>query len=191
MLMFQGINSLRQHVRPEIRMHGKITDGGGAPNIIHEHAGAVLYVRAPKHDQVLDIARRVEGCARGAALMTDTQVDVEYGEGYLDMLNNETLGKAFLRNLNCLNIPVDSFRTTSTASTDMGDVSYRVPTIYPVFQLGAGLPHTREFLKACDSQEGVQAMFSAARGMALTVYDLLSTPQLIEDIKKEFARSSL
>lgn len=190
MLMFQGINSLRQHIIPEARIHGKITHGGHAPNIIHEYAAATLLVRAPNIAQAEHLTARVEACARGAALMTGTEVGISRTSAYKEMLNNNALGEAFHRNLQALGVPLDRYENISTASTDMGDVSYAAPTIYPVFRIGDCLPHTQEFLAAAASPEGLEAMKNAARAMSWTLIDLLSDPDLVRRMRDEHQRKT-
>lgn len=190
MLMFQGINSLRQHIVPTARIHGKITDGGGAPNIIHEHAAATVYVRASDIAEVEKLSARVEACARGAALMTDTKVEITRAPSYKEMLNNRALGAVFHGNLKELNIPIDQYEMVSTASTDMGDVSYAAPTIYPVFRIGDSLPHTHDFLEASASALGLQAMKNAARAISYTVLDLFSEPTLVQQIVAEHTENT-
>ena len=87
-----GANYLREHMIPEARIHYAVTDtGGDAPNVVQAHAQVLYSVRAPRADQLYDLTQRVHDVARGAALMTGTQVDIQVVSSYADVLQNKTL----------------------------------------------------------------------------------------------------
>ena len=87
-----GVNYMREHMIDEARVHYAVTDtGGDAPNVVQAHAQVLYSVRAPKTDQVYDLAQRVHNIARGAALMTETKVDIRVVSAYADVLQNKTL----------------------------------------------------------------------------------------------------
>lgn len=91
-LMNVGVNYMREHMIDEARVHYAVTDtGGDAPNVVQAHAQVLYSVRAPKTDQVYDLAQRVHNIARGAALMTETKVDIRVVSAYADVLQNKTL----------------------------------------------------------------------------------------------------
>lgn len=91
-LMNVGANYLREHMIPEARVHYAITDtGGDAPNVVQAHAQVIYSVRAPRTDQVYELAERVHNIARGAALMTGTKVEIRVVSAYADVLQNKTL----------------------------------------------------------------------------------------------------
>ena len=91
-LMNVGVNYMREHMISEARVHYAVTDtGGDAPNVVQAHAQVIYSVRAPKTDQVYELAQRVHNIARGAALMTETKVDIRVVSAYADMLQNKTL----------------------------------------------------------------------------------------------------
>lgn len=91
-LMNVGVNYMREHMIPEARVHYAVTDtGGDAPNVVQAHAQVIYSVRAPKTDQVYELAQRVHNIARGAALMTETTVDIRVVSAYADVLQNKTL----------------------------------------------------------------------------------------------------
>ena len=91
-LMNVGANYLREHMIPEARIHYAVTDtGGDAPNVVQAHAQVLYSVRAPRADQLYDLAQRVHDVARGAALMTGTQVEIQVVSSYADVLQNKTL----------------------------------------------------------------------------------------------------
>ena len=99
MLTDIGVNYLREHVIPEARIHCVVTHGGEAPNIVPEYAQSWYYVRAPKRTQVEQIYERVLNVARGAALMTDTSLDVEIVAACHEYVPNRTIQQALLRNM--------------------------------------------------------------------------------------------
>ncbi len=99
-LMNVGVNYMREHMIPEARVHYAVTDtGGDAPNVVQAHAQVIYSVRAPKTDQTYDLARRVHNIARGAALMTETKVDIRVVSAYADVLQNKTLDNLIYRHM--------------------------------------------------------------------------------------------
>ncbi|HOL18112.1 MAG TPA: amidohydrolase, partial [Bacillota bacterium] len=98
-LMNIGAHYLREHISDQARMHCTITNGGGEPNIVPAEASVWYYVRAPKRDQVEDIFDRLKKVAEGAAMMTETEVRVEFLAGCYDVLPNEVLGDLMYQNM--------------------------------------------------------------------------------------------
>jgi aminobenzoyl-glutamate utilization protein B len=92
-LMNVGVNYLREHVPPDVRIHYTITDGGGAPNVVPERAASLYFVRAKSRAHVDQAYARVVDCARGAALMTGTEVDVRLVDGLWNILPNEVAAR--------------------------------------------------------------------------------------------------
>ena len=93
-LMNVGCNYLREHILPDERIHYAYTDvGGSAPNVVQDHACVFYYVRSPRLYQVLDLYERVKDVARGAALMTGTQLEIVLNDGLCDYVPNDTLSK--------------------------------------------------------------------------------------------------
>ena len=90
-LMNVGVNYLREHVKDDVRMHYIITEGGKAPNIVPEEAEVYYYIRAAKRDYLAEVVERVRKVAEGAAMMTETTVDVRFEEGCSALLNNHYL----------------------------------------------------------------------------------------------------
>lgn len=189
---FNGINALRQHVAAEVRIHGIITKGGVAPNIIPDQGVAQFYVRAPKRSSLEAVVEKVKNCARAAAVATGAALNItNYELPYDDMNTNETLSAVFNNNLlelgeSHINPPPQSF-----GSLDMGNVSYVVPAIHPYIGIGdetlAG--HTVEMAAATLTETAHQALLRGAKALALTGYDLLSKPELLAGVKAEFQDS--
>ena len=93
-LMNVGVNYLREHVIPEARIHYAYQDvGGAAPNVVQDHAQLKYFIRAPKITQVKEIGERVKDIARGAALMTGTEVDIYFSAGMCDYVPNDVLSE--------------------------------------------------------------------------------------------------
>jgi amidohydrolase len=188
---FNNISMLRQQVRPECRIHGIITHGGSAPNIIPEFAAATFYVRAPDLEEMWALYRRVVACAEGAARATGCSLKVvEHDNAYEPMKRNETLlevWRAHMRRLGLVEAPAPRDRL---GSSDVGNVSQVIPTIQPLVKIAPdGTPiHSRAFEAAAVSPQARDGMLAAARMMAMTAADLLSDPALLRRAKEEFAR---
>lgn len=188
---FNLIDSLRLTLRDGTRIHGIITDGGQADNIIVERAAAQFSVRAPEA-QYLDeeVIPRVKACAEAAALATGTQVKIELERGYKNMVNNMTLAQRFGAHLQALNQPfMVTDPTAGIGSTDMGDVSQVVPGIHPylaICEQGESICHQHAFANYANSPQGFSSMLIAAQCLALSAFDLLNEPSLLEAVKTEF-----
>ncbi len=104
-LMNVGVNYLREHVIPDARMHYVITNGGKAPNVVPEFAEVWYFIRAPERSSVEEIYERVVKIAKGAALMTETELEIEFLSGCYNHLHNETVGEVLQKNLNIVKGP--------------------------------------------------------------------------------------
>ena len=105
-LMNVGVQFLREHVPDDTRIHYAVTDAGGAsPNVVQNRAEAVYLVRSPRLGDLADIRARVEDCARGAALMTGTTVDIEFVKGCSNLLTNTVLDEALLCSMREIGVP--------------------------------------------------------------------------------------
>jgi amidohydrolase len=189
---FNGINALRQHVRSDVRIHGIITDGGKRPNIVPETAVAFFFVRAADRKYKNQVLKRIKKCAQGAAAATGAKLEFVVRPRALDdMKNSMTLVKTFEKYLRMLGEKVEApDPKAGKGSTDMGNVSYVVPSIHPSIAIGpkklAG--HSREFAVASFSERGHEAMLNAAKAMALTALDLFSDETLMEKVRREFRK---
>src|SRR6188474_641114 len=146
---FNAIAMLRQQMRPDCRVHGIITDGGAAPNIIPERAAASFAVRAPRIADMWDLYERVVACAEGAARATGTEIEVHPQDVvYEPMDSNGVLLDLFADNMRALGLTIDEPVADRTASSDIGNVSQIIPTIHPWIAIAPqGMAiHTREFL---------------------------------------------
>ena len=190
-LAFTSINALRQHIRRDARIHGIITDGGEAPNIIPGHSAGVFSVRALDNDYLSELKNRVLNCFAGASVASGARLEYRWRDRtYAPMKNNMILAGLFKHNLESLGRAVEDFDPRSgLGSTDMGNVSQVVPSIHPTIAIAPRevLIHTPEFAAATISEAGHSALLDAAKAMAMTVADILQ-PGTIDRIRQEFDR---
>ncbi len=188
-LAFTSINSLRQHIRGEARIHGVITDGGEAPNIVPAHSAAVFLIRAPDDDYLDELKDKVLNCFIGASVASGARLEYKWRDRtYAPMKNNATLAQLFSQNLESLGRYVGAFDPRfGFGSTDMGNVSQLLPSIHPTIAIASSevLIHTQEFATAAGSEAGHEGLMDAAKAMAMTVADILQ-PGMLDKIKREF-----
>jgi amidohydrolase len=192
-LTFNSINSLRQHLRSDTRIHGIITEGGEAPNIVPEKASALFYLRAADKKYLDEVLMKVQKCAEGAGIATGAKLDFNPSSYSLaNMINNETLCKFFEKNLIELGLGIDELdRHEHLGSSDIGNVSYVVPSIQPLIAVGEKdiAIHSREFGKATISKKGDQSLILATKALAFTFLDLIANKDIFRKIKMEHKAS--
>jgi len=190
-LAFTSINSLRQHIRGEARIHGIITDGGEAPNIVPAHSAAVFLIRALDNQYLDELKERVLNCFIGASVASGARLEYSWRDRtYAPMKNNATLAQLFSQNLESLGRQVEAFDPRfGFGSTDMGNVSQVVPSIHPTIAIASPevFIHTQEFASAAASEAGHKGLMDAAKAMAMTVADIFQ-PGMLDKIKQEFYR---
>ncbi len=191
---FQSVDAARLHFRDGSRVHGIITDGGQAVNIIPERTACEFLARAGTSGYAGQIAERILRCAEGAAIATGARFSHEVIGGYKNMVNNRTMALRYARHSENLGVKVDEAPPDlPTGSTDMGDVSHVMPAIHPLFKIsepGEGNCHEGAFVKHADSPRGYEAMIRVAKAMAMTAWDLLAEPELLKAAKAEFATAA-
>ena len=186
--LFVAIGLLRQQLPRAARVHGIVSDGGKAPNIIPERAAARIWVRALEDAVLEDAAARVLRCAEGAAAATGTRLEVIEDPSTSPALRpNLALAAVYRRQLEQLGLPESPHAPDeSIGSSDITHVSRVVPTIHPNFPIGTGLAlHTREFAAAAASRTGEEGMLEAARALALTVQELARIPGTRTEVARE------
>ena len=187
---FQSVDAARLHLRDMSRVHGIITNGGQAVNIIPELTQCEFLARATTSSYAAEIAARIVRCAKAAAAATGVRVEHQVIGGYKNMVNNRTMAAVYERHSATLGTPTHAAPPgMPTGSTDMGDVSHGIPSIHPLFQIsdtGKGNCHEDTFVKYADSERGYAAMIRVAKAMAMTAYDLLAQPELLKEAKAEF-----
>lgn len=188
--LFLGIDSLRQHTRDTARIHGIITHGGDAPNVVPRYAAANILMRAPNRAEVNDLVTRVDRVAEGAAAMTGATLKIsELGFPYDDMRPSYSLGKRYAVHLKRMGLdltPEDP--GVGMYSTDFGNVSHAAPCSCGNFAISlepiAG--HSPEVVACSASDLGRENMLRASKAMALTALEVLTQPGLADAVCAEF-----
>ena len=190
---YNAVSMLRQQMRPDCRIHGIITSGGAAANIIPEYASAIFYVRAPSIDAMWDLYRRVIACAEGAAKASGCELQVtQHDSVYEPMKSSRVLLDLFKANMTSVGLKEGLPIPDRKGSSDVGNVSQVLPTIQPMIGIAPeGMAiHTRDFADAAVKPLARQGMVAAAKTMAMTTFDLLAEPARIKAAKKEFTHGS-
>lgn len=220
LLAIHAIELMREHTPEGTRLHHTITSGGGAANVVPEFAEGFFYVRHPKAEVVKTLWPRLLKCAQGAALATETRLEVVPLGGTMEILPNDTLANVTRKNLISLNnidynkdemafalriretfpdknIPIESLRDvqnlsgkTTMGSTDVGDVSWIVPTTgFSAATWVPGTPgHSWQAVACGGTTIGKKGMMLASKVLAATAKDLFESPELIQKAKEELAR---
>ncbi len=190
---FNGINALRQHVRTDARIHGIITEGGDASNVVPDFAAGNFLIRAQTLAYMNELVAKVRRIAEGAALITGAELNYVLAERpTYDMITNHTLARRIKRNLDDVGLPLPEARPEDgSGSTDWGNVSYVVPSVetgYPILDRVCTW-HSRDVVEAADSEMGYANTISVAKSMALTGLEVLTEPELLSQVKGEFERA--
>ena len=189
-LTFNAIGALRQQLQPDTRIHGIITDGGQAVNIIPERAAAKFGVRARDGAYVHYLAERVEACARAAAEATGARVETSRGVFFDSFRYVPALAAVVRDNAAALGFAMQE--RFVGASTDLGNLSQAVPTVsytLPTCPPGVGM-HTREALEAGKAEIGLAGMLNDAKVMVMSAIDLLASPAVLEQVRSDFRGNS-
>jgi amidohydrolase len=189
---FRLIDGQRVHFRDGVRVHGYITDGGQAVNIIPERAACEFSVRASDGTELERVRAIVERCARAAAMASGVEIEFNVRHGYRDMINNGPLARAFGAHLEGLGRhPKERDPRVGTGSTDMGDVSHVVPSIHPwlaIVDEGAALCHERRFAEAAAGEVAGHTAIVAAKALARTAVEFLADAGLREATTADWQR---
>lgn len=193
---YQAIAQLRQHIKNTDRIHGIITDGGMAPNIVPERAACRFNVRAIDAQELAALKLRVHACFEAGALATGCRAEIRWGETlYLDLKTNWPMAEAYERNGTALGLeffPMKDLPPGYAGSTDMGNVSHRVPSIHPCLGVAplSVIIHNAEFARHAVSEKGDQAVIDGAKSMAMTALDLMCDGQTLARAKSDFAATA-
>ncbi|MBL8819066.1 MAG: amidohydrolase [Planctomyces sp.] len=210
---------LREHTPEDTRIHHVITAGGDAPNVVPAFAEVYYYIRHPEAGILKPLYERLERCARAGALATETELKIVYEGGIREILPNQTLSEVVARHLNRLNdlsytpeefqfaarlqthlpnsVPIESIRnvdqvsgTVGKGSTDVGDVSWVVPTTG--FSTACWVPgtpgHSWQAVACGGTTIGEKGMHLAARTLAVVGCEILSSSELRKIANAEFQR---
>ncbi len=193
-LTFNNINALREHLREDVRIHGIITHGGDAPNIVPKYAEAYFFVRAMDSEYLIEVLDKVKNCAKGASTTTGADVEIEVGKGYKAFNPSGPLAKTFREHLQSLGIKLDTPKKYGgMGSSDIGDVSCVVPCIHPYIKIAEEdvKGHSEEFAQAAISEKGNEAIVIGANAMLGTALDVIEDSELLKKIKDVFVPREL
>ncbi len=188
---FNAVNAMRLVLRSDARVHGIITSGGSAANIIPEYAAAKFSVRALDRQYQQEVLKRFIACAEGAATSTGTTVKVTVHEnsGYENMVPSGPLSDRWAAHVTDLGVAVQpSAPDERMGSTDMGNVSQVIPAIHPYIAIAPeGTPgHSTVFRDAAATPTALDNALKAAKAMALTAVDVLADRDLFDGARAEF-----
>ena len=190
---FAAINSLRQHIRDGARIHGIITDGGQAANIVPAHSAGAFMVRAEDDAYLEQLKARVLNCFIGAATASGARLEYRWGDiRFASLRNNLTLARLFRRNMQSLGRKVSLADIRQAFdSTDMGNISQLVPSIHPRVAIAPEevVVHSPQFAEAAASEAGIKGLLDGAKALAMTVVDLVANPEIVIKVKEEFVRN--
>lgn len=189
-LMFAGVNALRQHVTSDVRIHGIITNGGQAANIVPEKAACQYYIRATERKYLEEVTQKVIDCAKGASLMTGSKLSYRNFENpYDNIINVVSLQDLTKKNLQEVGV-VDFLEGTEgpTGSTDIGNISQVCPTMYTELKLDVSpmvYVHEQEFLKYLDKPCAYDILHKSIKSMAASALEIYLDEELFNNIKDE------
>ena len=191
---FVAINSLRQHIGDKARIHGIITDGGEAANVVPAHSAGVFLVRAEDNTYLDELRQKVINCFVGAATASGARLEYRWGDvSYAPLRSNLTLAQLFKQNMESLGRKVKlTDPSIAFGSTDMGNVSQLLPSIHPIVAIASKevASHSPQFASAAASVAGSQGLFDGAKALAMTVADLVANPEIVTKIKEEFRQEN-
>ncbi len=188
-LTYNAVSVLRQQIKPSWRVHSIITNGGVKSNIIPESSSMEMTFRAPCVKELAILDEKICCCYNAAAQATGCSVEtMQQGCTYLDVQQNEMLADSFGRHLGCLGVSYKEIGDVN-ASTDMGNVSYMVPSLHPNYAIGSGeVNHTRAFTAVANTPEAHHKTLLAAKAMAYTGVDVITKEGFLDKIKDNFKK---
>jgi amidohydrolase len=188
-LLFSSIGLWRQQLQPDARVHGIVLDGGSAANIIPEHTTGRFMIRSPRQAALAEMEERFRALVEAAALATGCRGEVVFSGGSKTMRNNHTLAQRFAANLGAYGI-ADGPPDPELGSSDMGNVSWHLPTIHPSVAIcDEGVPgHSIEFRDAAATPRADEVVVLVSTAIAQTALELFSDPSLVAAAWAEFRR---
>jgi amidohydrolase len=183
-----ALGLLRQHIRSTDRIHGIVTNGGAAPNVIPAHTSAKYIIRSETLDQLRELRPKVHRCFEAGALATGAQVAITGGDKpYAEMRHHEAMAALYRRNSEALGrrFPdLGEWETRPTGSTDMGNVSLSMPSIHPMIGINSlpAVNHQPEFTAHCVTADADKALGDGAVAMAWTCIDLATNADVRESL---------
>jgi amidohydrolase len=186
-----SIGLLRQHLRPTDRVHGIITRGGDAPNVVPAHTSAKYMVRAETVEELADVRMKVHRCFEAGAIATGAKLEIRGGEKpYAEVRYDHDIGTIYKRNAEALGRSFPALTpqmARMAASTDMGNISHAIPSIHPMIGINS-LPaanHQPEFTAHCITEEADKAVLDGALAMAWTAIEMAGDAALHKRLMNE------
>lgn len=188
--VFNGINALRQHVKSDARIHGIITDGGFAANVVPDYAAGSFMIRAATLTYMDELVEKVKAIAEGAALITGARLEwIHPSPANADMVTNYTLARVLGTYSKAVGLKQPEAKAEeASGSTDWGNVSYVVPSVetsYPILD-SVCTWHSMDVVRAADSEMGYANTLLVAKAMALAGLDILRDASLRDQVRGEF-----
>lgn len=191
--VYNATNALREHLPSDVRIHGIITNGGEAPNVVPEYASARFYLRAASKPVLDEVYRKFENIVKGAALQTGAEYKFGLFQNSVDNIVPTTLfDEVYEKNLNRYGEFIPQVENTGgKGSSDVGNLSQVVPTIQPHIKISNEYiaAHTIEFREASKSELGLQSIELGAKVLASTALELILQPELLDKIKAQHAEN--
>jgi amidohydrolase len=186
-MLFSSIGLWRQQLHPDARVHGIVIEGGSAANIIPDRTVGRFMLRSPRQAEMEAMEGRFRDMADAAALATGCHAEVVFSGASMAMLNNATLADRFAANLAAYGIP-DGLPDPDLGSSDMGNVSWHLPTIHPSVAIcDRGVPgHSPEFRDAAAGRRADEVVLLVSTAIAQTAFELLADPALVAAAWAEF-----
>jgi amidohydrolase len=193
-LGYNAVAALRQHIASDERIHGIISHGGDKPNIVPKYAAADWLVRSPDLASLAILKDRFTKVLQGAADAALCEMSITWNDTpYSDMIDSHTMIGAYAANASTLGrtAPIPDGHNSIMGSTDMGNVSYEVPSIHPMIKVAPDevAIHTPEFERYAGESSGDEGVIDGAKMMAMTAIDLWLDPSVMAATQAEFARS--
>ena len=188
LLSFHAIEMLREHVKDDTRMHYTIRNAGGPPNVVPDLTVAEYTLRSYSTSYLNTVVERFYNILKGAALMTDTTYDIQRDLPFKSKIVCHSVNDLLMKNAAYEKAPSIAAPRKKTGSTDFGNVLYEVPgsCIRIAFTKPDAQPHSQEYLEAGKTDKAHDAICYAAKIMADTFCDVITTPGLLTQIKEEF-----
>jgi len=191
-LVFNAIGLMRQQLPADVRVHGIVTKGGDAPNIIPDLTEGKFYVRAATVKRMMKVYHQLEDIVKGAALQTGCTGLLEPAQRNLidNVVPTPSFDEVYRKNLVSLGETFED-KVFPLGSSDVGNVSQVIPVIQPMIRISetpvAG--HSIEKREACRSETGLRSIALGAKALALTAMELILDPELLDRIRKDHARA--
>ena len=188
LLSFHAIEMLREHVKDDTRMHYTIRNAGGPPNVVPDLTVAEYTLRSYSTSYLNTVVERFYNILKGAALMTDTTYDIQRDLPFKSKIVCHSVNDLLMKNAAYEKAPSIAAPRKKTGSTDFGNVLYEIPgsCIRIAFTKPDAQPHSQEYLEAGKTDKAHDAICYAAKIMADTFCDVITTPGLLAQIKEEF-----